>query len=208
MELSFELLLLSVQRVVVKLQLGTVLLELLDRGLVGIDGVLQVQLLGLVQLGGSLELDVLFLELLDGVLLLLEGFLLLHELGLELHDPLVEGGLGHLELVDLLLSGLYLLGELFLLSHELVNSVVLSERETRTLLDDLVELADLILEALDDLPGLLLSALGLLDELPALLNLSPEDSDGVRVLLSELDGSLDPCCILQDSVVKLLASRK
>jgi hypothetical protein len=51
--------------------------------------------------------------------------------------------------------------------------------------------ADLVLEVGDDLSGFLLVVLCLLDEFPGLLNLLAEDGNGLRVLLSQLDGGLD-----------------
>lgn len=69
-----------------------------------------------------------------------------------------------------------------------------------------MELGDLVLKTLNDSSGLLLFVLGGLNELPCLLNLLSESSDGLRVLLSELDSTFDSCGILEDSVIKFLTS--
>jgi len=89
-----------------------------------------------------------------------------------------------------------------------VHGVVLSEGESRALLNNFMKLADLILEALDDLARLLLLGLGLLNELPALLNLTSENCNGVRVFLGKLNSPLDSSCVLEDGVVKFLAPRR
>lgn len=93
-----------------------------------------------------------------------------------------------------------------MLSDELVNGVVLTKRETRALLDNLVELSDLILQTLDDLSSLLFFFLGGFNKLPALLNLTSQDSDCVGIFLSQLDGTFDSCSVLQDRVIELLTS--
>jgi len=65
--------------------------------------------------------------------------------------------------------------------------------------------ADLVFEVGDDLSGFLLVVLCLLDEFPGLLNLLAEDGNGLRVLLSQLDGGLDSRGILQNGLVQVLA---
>jgi hypothetical protein len=67
---------------------------------------------------------------------------------------------------------------------------------------------DFTLQVRDDLSGLLLVVLGLFDELPGLIDLLSEDSDGLRVLLGQLDGCLDSCSVLENGLVQILASIK
>ena len=74
------------------------------------------------------------------------------------------------------------------------------------MLDNLVELSNLIFQTLDDLSSLLFFFLGSLNKLPALFNLTSQNSDRVRIFLSELDSTFDSCSILQNSVVELLTS--
>lgn len=156
-----------------------VFLQLLDLSFLGVDVGFVVLLLGLVQLGVSLVLHLLLFVLLNLVLLLLNFLFFLQQLALKLNDFLVESSFGELKVVDLLLLALNFLLQLFLLSDQLVDSVVLAERQPGTLLDNFVELSDFILKTLDDSSGLLLLVLGSLDKFPALFNLPPEHSDGV-----------------------------
>jgi len=51
--------------------------------------------------------------------------------------------------------------------------------------------ADLVFQIGDNLSGLFLVVLGLLDKFPGLLYFLAEDSNGLRVLLGQLDGGLD-----------------
>ena len=154
----------------------------------------------------SLIFDLFFLKLVDLVLLFLDFFLLLHKITLDFDNLSVESSLCELEVVNLLLFGLNFLLKLLLLSDELVDGVVLTKRETRALLDNLVELSNLILQTLDDLPSLFFLFLGGLNKFPALFNLTSQNSDSVRIFLSELDGTFDSCSILQDRVIELLTS--
>lgn len=167
---------------------------------------LQVLLLFLEKLCIAIELDVFLIELLDLVLDRMYLLFLLQQLRLQSDDLLVLLDPDSLQVVNLLFLLLDLVLEFLLLSHKSLNLVVLTHRETRALLNDLMKLADLVLESLDDFPGFLLLSLGSFDEFPALVDLPSEHADGVRVFLSELDGSLDSGCVLQNSVVKFSAS--
>ena len=101
-----------------------------------------------------------------------------------------------LKLIDLLFLVVDILLKLLLLPHELMNGVVLTKRESRSLLHNFVKFGDLILESLDDLSGFFLFLLGSLNKFPAFLDLSSENSDGVGIFLGELDSSLDSSSIL------------
>ena len=68
-----------------------------------------------------------------------------------------------------------------------------------------MKLGDFILELLDDLPGLLFLVLGCLNELPTLLNFSSENSNGVAVLLGQLDSALNLGSVCNNCIVELLA---
>ena len=178
-----------------------VLTILFDSALFLLDLLLHVLFLSIEELGISLELGLLLGKFLDLMLLLLDLLLLLHQVVLEFQDLLIEVRVGVLEILVLLLLHLNFLLEVLLGSHKLVDSVVLTKRETRSLLHNLVEFGDLVLKTLNNLPGLLLLVLGSLNKLPALLNFPSEDSDSVRIFLSELDCSLDSCSILQNCVI-------
>ena len=93
-----------------------------------------------------------------------------------------------------------------MLSDELVNGVVLTKRETRALLDNLVELSDLILQTLDDLSSLLFFFLGGFNKLPALLNFATKNSNSIAILLSQFNGSLNLSGILNNRIIQLLTS--
>jgi hypothetical protein len=178
-----------------------ILAILLDSGFFLFDLLLHIFLLGIKELGVSLKLGLFFGEFFDRVLLLLDFLFLLHQVVLEFQDFLVKVGVGVLKVIILLLLHLNFLLEIFLSTHQLVNGVILSKGETRALLNNLVELGNLVLEALNDLPGLLFLVLGGLNKLPALLDLSSQDSDGVGILLGQLNGSLDSCSILQNCII-------
>ena len=76
---------------------------------------------------------------------------------------------------------------------QLVNGdlFVLTVRQPTSILNDLVEDGDLIIEILDDLPSLILLLLDSLNKITALLNITPEHRNCVAVLLDELYGTLD-----------------
>lgn len=179
---------------------------LLDSALFLLDLLLHVLFLSIEELGISLELGLLLGKFLDLMLLLLDLLLLLHQVVLEFQDLLIKVGVGVLEILVLLLLHLNFLLEVLLSSHKFVNSVVLTKRKSRSLLDNLVKLGDFVLEPLDDFPSLLLLVLGGLNKLPALLNFPSEDCNGVRIFLCKLNGSLDSCRILQNCVIQFLAS--
>lgn len=67
---------------------------------------------------------------------------------------------------------------------------------------------DLVLEVGDDLAGLFLVVLGLLYQLPGLVDLLPQDRNGLRVLLGQLDGCLDSSGVLHDGLIQVLAPGK
>lgn len=68
-----------------------------------------------------------------------------------------------------------------------------------------MEFGDLFFQSLDDLPGLVFLVFGGLHQLPALVNFLSEHSDGLRVLLGELDCSFDSGGVLENGVVEVLA---
>ena len=178
-----------------------VLSLLLDGAFFLLDLLLHILLLSVEKLGVPLKLGLFLGKFFDLVLLLLDLLLLLHQIVLEFQDFLVKVGVSVLEILVLLLLHLDFLLEVLLGSHELVDSVVLTKRETRALLHNLVKLGNLVLKALNNLSSLLLLVLGSLNKLPALLDFPSENSDGVGIFLGKLDGSLDSCRILQNSII-------
>jgi len=87
----------------------------------------------------------------------------LEDLIVQLDILLVEVGLVNFETIDLLSLIFDLFFKLFLLSNELVDSVVLAQRKTGALLNNLVELGDLVLQTLNDLSCFLFFLLGSFD---------------------------------------------
>ena len=87
----------------------------------------------------------------------------LEDLIVQLNILLVEVDLVNFETIDLLSLIFDLFFKLFLLSNELVDSVVLAQRKTGALLNNLVELGDLVLQTLNDLPCFLFFLLGSFD---------------------------------------------
>ena len=120
-------------------------LKFLDRGF-SVGKVLeQLLLFGIHSLGISLVLNLLFLKLVNLVLLLLELFLFGQKFRVELDNSGVQSALLLVKVIVLLFEAFNFLLKLFLLSDELVNGVVLTKRESRALLYDLVKLGNLIL---------------------------------------------------------------
>ena len=154
----------------------------------------------------SLLLGLILLKHLILMLLSLNKLFLLEQVVLKHHNSLLKGGLGLLEIVDFGILRLDFSVELLRLLDEVVKLVILAKRQTTAVFDDLLQLGDLVSEVGNELSARLLSGLGSLDKLPALLDLLSEHCNGGGVVLSQLDGSLDSHCVLEDGIVEVLAS--
>eukprot|EP00906_Rhabdomonas_costata_P030247 RCo042734 len=106
---------------------------------------------------------------------------------------------------DLGVQSVPLLGQLVFDLNQLIHGVLLANGQASTLLHELAEVGDLLLQLLDGFLGAALLLVRRVHHLPGLLDLLLQAVDGVLVLLGKLQRGLDLAGIGDDLAVQLLA---
>jgi hypothetical protein len=189
----------TVELSVLNAELVDSLVLLLEVRLESLLLLLGVTVVALLVILSCLKLFVLVLELFN-LLLLFE------KIALDPDDLFAKVTLIEVKSVnDLILLNDFVL-KLGTFLHHLGNAVVFTNVQTGALVNNLREVRDLIFEVTDDLSSLLFIVLGLFHELPGLIDLLTKNSNSLRVLLGQLDGSLNSCCVLKNGLIEIFAS--
>jgi len=96
-----------------------------------------------------------FSKLVNGVLFLLIFFFFFHHLIVKCMDFFVQSILSEFKIIKFKFLLFNLLFEVLLSFDELMNSVVLTKRETWSLFNDFMEFGNFVFQSLDDLSGFL-----------------------------------------------------